>query len=130
MRNDFDGAQSQLRYGTAIGGRREMEASQLLGTHWSGGHAMLAYQYSDETPLAAAQRPYAANADKTAYGGGNYDSYYTYPGNILNPVTGLPAYGLAAAQVGRPPAIAALSPTINLQNQFADEQIFPEVTAK
>ena len=129
MRNDFDGAQSQLRYGSAIGGRREVEASQLLGTHWSSGHAMIAYQYADETPLGAAQRPYAANADKTPYGGGNYDSYFTYPGNILNPMTGLPAYGLSAAQAGQAPAMAALSPSINLENQFAAEQIFPEVTA-
>ncbi len=56
-------------------------ASQLLGTHWSGGHAMLAYQYSDTTPLDAADRRYAANADKTPYGGSNYDSYYSNPGN-------------------------------------------------
>jgi outer membrane receptor protein involved in Fe transport len=129
MRNDFDGAQSQLRYGSAIGGRREVEASQLLGTHWSGGHAMIAYQYSDETPLAAAERPYAANADKTPYGGGNYDSYFTYPGNILNPATGLPVYGLPAAQGGQAQRMAALSPSINLENQFADAQIFPDVTA-
>jgi iron complex outermembrane recepter protein len=129
MRNNFDGAQSQLRYGTAIGGRREMVASQLVGTHWSGGHAMLAYEYSDETPLAAAERPYAANADKTPYGGSNYDSYYTYPGNILNPLTDLPVFGLPAAQSGQAPMMTALSPSINLQNQFADMQIFPEVTA-
>jgi iron complex outermembrane recepter protein len=129
MRNNFEGAQSQLRYGTAGGGRREMVASQLLGTHWSGGHAMLAYQYSDETSLAAAERPYAANADKTPYGGGNYDSYYSYPGNILNPNTMLPAYGLAAAQNGQAPMVAALSPSLNLQNQFAGLQLFPEVTA-
>ena len=129
MRNHFDGAQSQVRYGTAIGGRREMMASQLLGTHWSGGQAMLAYEYSDETPLAAAARPYAANADKTPYGGGNYDTYYTYPGNILNPTTGLPIYGLPAAQGRQAPMLSALSPSINLQNQFADLQIFPEVTA-
>jgi iron complex outermembrane recepter protein len=129
MRNNFDGAQTQLRYGTAIGGRREVVASQLLGTHWSSGHAMLAYEYSDETPLAAAERPYAANADKTPYGGGNYDSYYTYPGNILNPVTGLPSYGLPAQQGGQAPMLAALLPSINLENQFAGLQIFPEVTA-
>jgi iron complex outermembrane recepter protein len=130
MRNDFDGAQSQLRYGTAIGGRRETVASQLLGTHWSGGHAMLAYQYSDETPLAAAERPYAANADKTPYGGGNYDSYYTYPGNIINPETGLPVYGLPATKGGQTPIMAALlSPSINLENQFAGLQLFPDVTA-
>lgn len=129
MRNNFDGAQSQLRYGTAIGGRREMMASQLLGTHWTGGHAMLAYEYSDETPLAAAERPYAANADKTPYGGSNYDSYYTYPGNILNPNTGLPVLGLPAEQSGQAPMMAALSPSINLENQFAGLQLFPEVTA-
>jgi iron complex outermembrane recepter protein len=129
MRNNFDGAQSQLRYGTAAGGRREMEASQLLGTHWSGGRAMLAYEYSDETPLAAAERPYAANADKTPYGGSDFDSYYSYPGNILNPATGLPIYGLAAQRGGQTPMLAALSTSINLQNQFADLQIFPEVTA-
>jgi outer membrane receptor protein involved in Fe transport len=129
MRNNFEGAQSQLRYGTAGAGRREMVASQLLGTHWTGGHAMLAYQYSDETPLAAAERPYAANADKTPYGGGNYDSYYSYPGNILSPATDLPAYGLPAAQNGQAPMMAALSPSINLQNQFAGVQLFPEVTA-
>ncbi len=129
MRNNFDGAQSQLRYGTAVGGRRDVMASQLLGTHWSGGHAMLAYEYSDETPLAAAARPYAANADKTPYGGADYDSYYTYPGNILNPVTALPVYGLPAQQGGQVPMMAALSPSINLENQFAGLQIFPEVTA-
>ncbi|HEY6515970.1 MAG TPA: TonB-dependent receptor [Steroidobacteraceae bacterium] len=129
MRNDFDGAQSQLRYGTAIGGRREMMASQLLGTHWDGGHAMLAYQYSDESALAAAKRAYAANGDKTPYGGANYDSYYSYPGNIVNPVTGLPAYGLPAAQTGQAPTMAALLPSYNLQNQFAEAQLFPEVQA-
>lgn len=128
MRNDFEGAQSELRYGSAIGGRREMMASQLLGTHWDGGHAMLAYEYSDETPLAAAERPYAANEDKTPYGGANYDSYYSYPGNIVNPQTGLPVYGLPA-QAGQAPMVAALVPKLNLQNQFAAAQLFPDVRA-
>ncbi|MGH8295177.1 MAG: TonB-dependent receptor, partial [Steroidobacteraceae bacterium] len=123
------GAETRLRYGSAIGGRREVMASQLLGTHWSGGHAMLAYQYSDTTPLAAAQRPYAANADKTSNGGANYDSYYSNPGNFLNPETLLPAYGIPAGQNGHALAAAALSPDVNLQNQFAQEQLFPEVKA-
>jgi iron complex outermembrane recepter protein len=129
MRDDFKGAESQVRYGSAIGGRRDMTASQLFGTHWSGGHAMLAYQYSDETPLAAAERPYAANADKTPYGGSNYDSYYSYPGNILNPATMLPEYGTPAAASGQMLTAAALLPSINLQNQFAGLQLFPEVMA-
>ena len=129
MRDNFDGADTQVRYGGAIAGRRQLMASQLLGTHWSGGHAMLAYQYSDTTPLAAADRPYAANANKTPYGGGNYDSYESNPGNILNPVTQLPEYGIPAGQNGVGLSPAALSSTINLENQFAQYQIFPEVRA-
>jgi iron complex outermembrane receptor protein len=129
MRNEFDGADTQVRYGTAIGGRREMMASQLFGTHWSNGHAMLAYEYSDASPLAAAQRPYAANADKTPYGGGNYDSYYANPGNFLDPATQLPAYGIPAGQNGHALGAGTLSSSINLENQFAQYQIFPEVRA-
>jgi iron complex outermembrane recepter protein len=127
MRDNFDGADSQVRYGSAIGGRRQVMASQLLGTHWSGGHAMLAYEYTDTTPLDASERSYAANADKTPYGGGNYDSYYGNPGNILNPETQQPAYGIPAGQNGQGLTPAALTSSINLQNQFARYQIFPAV---
>ncbi len=127
MRDNFDGADSQMRYGTAIGGRREVMASQLLGTHWNGGHAMLAYQYSDTTPLDAANRPYAANADKVPYGGGNYDSYSSNPGNFVNPANLQPTYGIPAGQDGQALTQAALSSNINLENQFAHYQIFPEV---
>lgn len=129
MRDDFEGAETHLRYGTAIGGRREVLASQLVGTRWSSGHAMLAYQYSDTTPLDAASRPYAANADKTPYGGGNYETYYSSPANILNPATLQPAYGIPAGQNGHDLAAAALPTAINLQNQFAQEQLFPDVMA-
>jgi outer membrane receptor protein involved in Fe transport len=129
MRDNFNGADSQVRYGSAIGGRRQLMASQLFGKRWSGGHAMLAYEYTDTTPLDAAERPYAANADKTPYGGGNYDSYYTNPGNILDPSTLQPAYGIPAGQNGQGLSAAALSSNINLENQFAREQIFPGIRA-
>jgi iron complex outermembrane receptor protein len=127
MRDDFDGADTQVRSGTAIGGHRETMASQLLGKHWSGGHAMLAYEYSDATALNATERPYAANADKTPYGGANYDSYYSNPGNILDPATLQPTFGIPSGQNGQALTQAALSSRINLENQFAQYQIFPEV---
>jgi iron complex outermembrane receptor protein len=129
MRDDFQGAETQARYGTAVDGRRELMLGQLLGTRWSGGHAMLAYQFSDATPLAAANRPYAADANKTPYGGGNYESYYSNPGNILDPATLQPAYGIPAGQDGRSLTVAQLTPRINLANPFAQEQIFPEIIA-
>jgi outer membrane receptor protein involved in Fe transport len=129
MRDNFDGAESQVRYGSAIGGRRDLLVSQLVGTHWGSGHAMLAYEFMDATPLDAAARPYAANADKTPYGGGDYDSYFSNPGNILDPETQQPVYGIPAGQDGRNLNTAALSSSINLENQFARDQIFPEVRA-
>ena len=129
MRDNFDGAETQVRYGTAVGGRREVMASQLLGTHWNSGRAMLAYEYYDTTPLDAADRPYAANGDKTPYGGGNYDSYYSNPGNFVDPATLQPTFGIPAGQNGRALSQAALSSNTNLENQFARFQIFPEVRA-
>src|SRR6185437_3967141 len=129
MRDNFDGADSQVRYGSAIGGRRQVMASQLLGTHWSTGHAMLAYEYMDTTPLDASERSYAANADKTPYGGGNYDSYYGNPGNILDPLTQQPAYGIPAGQEGKSLTAAQLTPQVNLANPFAGVEIFPEIRA-
>ncbi|MDE2451113.1 MAG: TonB-dependent receptor [Gammaproteobacteria bacterium] len=129
MRDDFQGAETQARYGTAVDGRGELMVSQLFGTRWSGGHAMLAYQFSDAKPLAAADRPYAANADKTPYGGGDYDSYYSNPGNILDPVTQQPAFGLPSGQDGKSLTTSQLTPRINLANPFAGDQLFPEITA-
>ena len=129
MRDRFRGAETDVRYGTAPDGRSEVMVAQLLGTAWKSGHAMLAYQFSDATPLSAATRPYAANADKTPYGGANYDSYYSNPGNILDPRTLQPAYGIPAGQDGKALTAGALSPLINLQNPFSRYQIFPERTA-
>jgi len=129
MRDDFQGAETQARYGTAADGRRELMASQLFGARWSGGHAMLAYQFSDATPLMAADRPYAADADKTSYGGGNYDSYYSNPGNILDPATLQPAFGIPTGQDGKSLTAAQLTSQINLDNPFAATAIFPEVVA-
>ena len=129
MRDNFDGADTRLRYGTAIGGRQELTASQLFGKRWSSGHGMLIYEYSDESPLDAAERPYAASADKRPYGGGNYESYYSNPGNILNPETLQPTYGVPSGQNGHGLAQGMLSATINLENQFAQSQIFPDVVA-
>src|SRR3984957_6460682 len=94
LKNDFQGAETQVRYGGTPGGRDETVVSQLLGTHWTGGKAMLVYQYSDATALEAASRGYAADADKLPYGGADYRSYDSYPGNILSPSTLQPVLGI------------------------------------
>ena len=124
LRDDFQGAETQVRFGGAPGGRDEGLLSQLLGTHWGTGKAMLVYQYSDASALAAADRGYAANADKRPYGGADYRSFYANPGNILNPSTLQPAFGIAEGATASNPAV--LSPTVNLENGFSQFQLFPE----
>jgi iron complex outermembrane recepter protein len=128
MKDDFDGVEAQARYGGAPGGRDDVVASLSLGTHWDSGKAMLVYQYDDATALSASARGYAADADKRPYGGADYRSYFTDPGNILDPTTQLPIYGIPANLNGAPLTPARLSSTINLQNQFARYQLFPQRT--
>jgi iron complex outermembrane receptor protein len=58
-RKDFDGAESQVRYGGATdGGADSLRASQLLGTRWSSGNVMLNYEYNRKDRLDASQRDY------------------------------------------------------------------------
>ena len=128
LRDDFEGAETQVRYGGAPGGRGETVVSQLLGTHWSSGKAMLVYEYSDGTELAAAARGYAANSNKTPYGGTDFRSIFSDPGNIVNPATGQAIYGIPAGSTSVPLNPATLSSTINLQNTFARTLLFPQRT--
>lgn len=124
MRNDFQGAQTQLRFG---GSPDWGAVSQLFGTQWSRGKAMLAYEYSDAMALAAASRAYAADADKRPFGGEDYRSVYSDPGNLFNPATPGQLYAISAGQIGvaRPIGTIPSSNEVNLENPFAQYEIFP-----
>src|SRR3984957_7257397 len=57
MRQNYDGAESSLRYGGATdGGADEFTASQLIGKSWSSGSFLINYEYDSQTGLDAAQR--------------------------------------------------------------------------
>ena len=109
LRKDLEGAETQAYFGGARGGRDEEMASQLFGTHWSTGKVLVGYQFSDATPLAAAARGYAADADKTPFGGSNYRSIYNDPANFISPTTSQPL------------------PSSVRQNQFAQDELFPQM---
>lgn len=128
MRDDTQGIETQARIGGTPNGRNEVMASVLGGTHWDNGRLVVSYQYLHATALAAAQRQYAADADKRPFGGSNYRSYYSSPGNILDPVTLLPVLGIHSGSGGGAFAYS-LSPIINLANQFAGYQIFPKAVS-
>ena len=93
LRNRFDGAETMLRAGTAGGDMTEVQFGQLLGKSWSGGHIVLAYQFSQRGALAAATRPYARE-DLRAFGGTDYRSLFGAPGTITaadGRIFGIPA---------------------------------------
>jgi outer membrane receptor protein involved in Fe transport len=63
LRKDFQGAESRARLGSVSeGNSREFQASQAVGTRWSGGSALVNYEFYNRTPLAASARSYSQAA--------------------------------------------------------------------
>ncbi len=58
LREDFEGAETSLRYGSVTeGDHAEMRLSQTLGGAWSGGNLMATYEYQDRDSLSLSDRP-------------------------------------------------------------------------
>lgn len=85
LRDDFDGAETSLRYGAATrGDPSDIGFSQLLGTDWGAGHVMAGYHYRARSRLSAADRDFAATSDLRPWGGSNFGSTFSNPGNITS----------------------------------------------
>ena len=126
MREDLQGAESVARLGFAPGGADERLVSQLFGGEWEGGKALVSYQYSERTSLPAAERAYAANADKRPLGGEDHRSYRSSPGNILNPGTLTPAYAIPEVMGEQGLSASGLLPgEVNLENLWARADLLP-----
>ncbi|HEY6926366.1 MAG TPA: TonB-dependent receptor plug domain-containing protein, partial [Steroidobacteraceae bacterium] len=126
MNKDVEGAQTQFRVSTNPGGAWETLFAQSLGIHWDGGHAVLAYQFSDLRALPAQARFYTASSDKTPLGGSNFSSIRSDPGNILDPSTLQPKYAIPANPTGALLTASQLIPnTVNLQNRLTDIELTP-----
>ena len=56
------GAETSVEYGLVTrGSLKQYQVSQSEGMNWTTGHALIAYQYRDETPLNVLDRPYSAS---------------------------------------------------------------------
>jgi iron complex outermembrane receptor protein len=61
LKKDYQGAKTDLSYGFASqGGATERRASQLVGTNWSSGNAMIAYEYLQQDGIDAGQRDFTS----------------------------------------------------------------------
>lgn len=61
LRNRQKGGETSLEYGSVTrGSLKDYRASASYGMDWDSGHALLSYEYHDETPLNVLDRPFSA----------------------------------------------------------------------
>jgi iron complex outermembrane recepter protein len=85
LRKDFAGVETSAQYGSGDG-FDTTDFSTLFGTTWSGGSAMLAYEYAGRNNLLAVDRDYVT-ADFRSAGATDTRPSTCWPGNV---VAGLP----------------------------------------
>ncbi len=67
LRDDFNGAQTSLRYGsTTTGGLDEQHISQTIGRNWGSGDGLLIAEYYKRDPLLTSDRDYVLSAGAPA----------------------------------------------------------------
>lgn len=69
LRDDFDGLEASLRYGTGTqgGAPGQFRASLTGGTNWGSGHALAAYEHFGQQHLSVDERDFALKAFAPSY---------------------------------------------------------------
>lgn len=63
LRDDYDGAETRLRYGTVTeGGLKEYQAAQTFGKNWNGGNALISYEFFSRASLGTQERSFSEGA--------------------------------------------------------------------
>ncbi len=102
MRQSFSGAETQARYGMAQGGGADQKLiSQLFGTSWGSGSALMSYQYSERTGLADSAREYTASEDQRPLGGTDHRGTSSNPETFWIPRHSCPRTRFRRARTAR-----------------------------
>lgn len=124
LRDELDGAETSVHYGSVTDGELDhLRVSQLFGTHWDSGNALLIYEYSDRDRLRSDERHFAADSDLTRFGGDNFSVPDSNPGTITR---GGQTFAIPSGQDGRNLEPADLLPGTNLQNIRKGVDLLPE----
>jgi iron complex outermembrane recepter protein len=128
MLDDYSGAETGVRFGSASGSQNdEVLFSQLLGTDWSDGSILFSYEYHYQDNLASETRDFAADSDLTRFGGSNFDSSRSSPGNILDQFGSAPAFAIPSGQDGTDLQPEDLIPgAVNLENTRTGTDLLPQ----
>lgn len=127
LRKDFDGAESNVRFGDAEGGADQVQVSQIFGHSWSTGSAVLDYQYDHRDRLPRSERANSASDDLRPFGGSDFRVFASNPGNILDPATRAPAFAIPHGQDGTSLEAGDLLPgVINYDSSSRHADLFAE----
>ena len=97
--------------------------AQTMGRNWDSGNGVLSFELWRRGSLPAVDRSYAVS-DLYPFGGGNFDSLQTNPGNIIDARGQI--WAIPAGQDGRRLMAAQLvAGTSNQQNNYDGAQIIP-----
>jgi iron complex outermembrane receptor protein len=108
-RREFTGAESALRFGAA-NRYTDWSLSQLFGTNWGSGHAMVAIERNQHSALRGFDRDFYTS-DLRAAGGSDFRSQQCAPGTIL---VGTTPYAIPSGSTGR--GLTAAQFTANTRN--------------
>lgn len=100
LRKNFTGNESRVRFSTKAGDGNEWSATQLFGKGWGTGNITVGLDYLKRYTLWGEDRSFSANGDLRRFGGGNYNSNASNPGNILDNNTFEPAFAIPRGQSG------------------------------
>lgn len=134
LRDDYDGAETRARYGTAADGAfSDVLFAQTIGRRWGSGSLMGVYEYQDREALPAAERDRAGDADLRRFGGSDRRLNYSNPGNIMviDPASGayVSAFAIPGGQDGTNLAPGDFLPgQENRTNQRFGMNVFPRQT--
>lgn len=65
LKQNYDGVTADARYGDVTSGQAgQAQYSVLAGHNWSSGNVVVAYEYSHDDPLYAAERPFSLTAEQ------------------------------------------------------------------
>ena len=126
LKTDFTGVQVDAQAGFGDG-LDEQRAGVLLGTAGPAGFVMGGYEYYRRSDLLAIDRSYTASSDLRPFGGQDYRSPYSLPGNIVGPAAF--AGAIPTGQDGRnlDPSQIQVGQT-NLYDTRPVQRILPEQT--
>jgi iron complex outermembrane receptor protein len=101
LRKDVDGLELRARSGFTSGGYDEHQLSAIFGRRWNGGSAMIAAEYTHNSPLYGSDLPFYQD-DNRDRGGRDLRTTNCNPGTIAAGGTtyAIPTGGVTAANVG------------------------------